>query len=90
VVVPAGYRLAVTVGGRDFEFPGEGPWPATYGIEIKGHGMFVHTDPADRPAEVFGGTTTLVSGPDTQSYLLLPRIPPDERSTTTRRGPFPA
>ncbi|MFL6150340.1 MAG: hypothetical protein ACJ72I_23125 [Pseudonocardiaceae bacterium] len=37
--------------------------------------MFVHTDPADRPAEVFGGTTTLVSGPDTQSYLLLPRIP---------------
>ena len=90
VVVPAGYRLAVTVGGRDFEFPGEGPWPATYGIEMKGHGMFVHTDPADRPAEVFGGTTTLVSGPDTQSYLLLPRIPRDERSTTTRRGPFPA
>jgi predicted acyl esterase len=83
VVVPAGYRLAVTVGGRDFEFPGEAPWPATYGIEMKGHGMFVHTDPADRPAEVFGGTTTLVSGPDTQSYLLLPRIPPDERSTTT-------
>jgi uncharacterized protein len=50
----------------------------------------VHTDPADRPAEVFDGTTTLVSGPDTQSYLLLPRIPRDERSTTTRRGPFPA
>jgi hypothetical protein len=25
VVIPAGYRLAVTIGGRDFEFPGDGP-----------------------------------------------------------------
>jgi predicted acyl esterase len=86
VVIPAGYRLAVTIGGRDFEFPGDGPWPTTYGIEMKGHGMFLHTDPADRPAEVFGATTTLVSGPDTQSSLLLPRIPRDKRSKTTRRG----
>ena len=64
VVVPAGYRLALTVQGRDFEFPGEGPWPATYGVEIKGHGMFLHPDPNDRPANVFGGTTTLWSGPE--------------------------
>jgi hypothetical protein len=90
VVVPAGYRLAVTVGGRDFEFVGEGPWPATYGIKMKGHGMFVHTDPADRPAEVFGGTTTLVSGPDTQSYLLLPRIPRRaQHDHPTRTLPWP-
>jgi predicted acyl esterase len=89
VVVPAGYRLAVTVGGRDFEFPGDGPWPATYGIKMKGHGMFVHTDPADRPAEIFGGTTTVVSGPATQSFLLLPRVPRSGDTTTTRRGPFP-
>lgn len=75
VVVPAGYRVALTVQGRDFEFPGDGPWPDTYGIPMRGHGMFVHTDPDDRPADVFGGTTTLVSGPDQQSYLLLPVIP---------------
>ena len=63
VVVPAGYRLALTVQGRDFEFPGDGPWPSVYGVKLRGHGMFVHTDPASRPADVYGGTTTLVSGP---------------------------
>jgi predicted acyl esterase len=89
VVVPAGYRLAVTVQGRDFEFPGDGPWPATYGVQMKGHGMFVHTDPDDRPADVYGGITTLVSAPDRQSYLLLPFIPRTAAtSAAVRRGPF--
>jgi predicted acyl esterase len=90
VVLPAGYRLAVTIQGRDFELPGDGPWPATYGVQMKGHGMFVHDDPDDRPADVYGGTTTLVSGPDQPSYLLLPVIPRTaEISTAPRRGPFP-
>jgi hypothetical protein len=89
VVIPAGYRLAVTVQGRDFEFPGDGPWPATYGVQMKGNGMFVHTDPDDRPADVYGGTTTLVSAPDRQSYLLLPFIPRTAATpTAVRRGPF--
>jgi hypothetical protein len=57
---------------------------------MKGHGMFVHTDPADRHAEVFGGTTTLVSGPDTLSYLLLPRIPRRaQHDHPTRTLPWP-
>jgi hypothetical protein len=90
VVVPAGYRLALTVGGRDFEFPGEGPWPITYGVEMKGHGMFLHGDPDDRPAAVFGGTTTLWSGPRYSSHLLLPVIPPAPgNSLSTRCGPYP-
>jgi predicted acyl esterase len=75
VVVPAGYRLAVTVQGRDFEFAGDGPWPTSYGVEMKGHAIFLHNDPDDRPADVFGGVTTLVSGGDEPSYLLLPVIP---------------
>lgn len=75
VVIPAGYRLAVTIQGRDFEFPGDGPWPSFDGVVMKGNGIFIHTDPADRPADVFGGTTTLASGPDQPSYLLLPFIP---------------
>ena len=33
-------------------------------------------DQADRPPDVFGGTTTLHFGPDRQPYLLLPIIPP--------------
>lgn len=71
VVVPAGHRIAVTLGGRDFELPGEGPWPAVYGVPMKGHGIFLHTDPIDRPEEVFGGTTTIHPG----SYVLLPFVP---------------
>jgi hypothetical protein len=90
VVVPAGYRLALTVGGRDFEFPGEGPWPITYGVEMKGHGMFLHGDPDDRPAAIFGGTTTLWSGPQHSSHLLLPVIPPAPGNfPSIRRGPYP-
>jgi predicted acyl esterase len=84
VVVPVGYRLALTVQGRDFEFPGDGPWPSIYGVPMKGHGIFVHVDPHDRPADIFGGTTTLVSGPDQESYLLLPFIP---RTADGARGP---
>jgi predicted acyl esterase len=75
VIIPAGYRLGVTLQGRDFEFPGDGPWPTAFGVTMRGNGIFVHTDPADRPADVFGGRTTLVSSPDQPSYLLLPVIP---------------
>ena len=90
VIMPAGYRLALTIQGRDFEFPGAGPWPAVYGVEMKGHGMFLHTDPRDRPADTYAGTTTLVSGPAQQPYLLLPFIPRPPEPITTRRGPYPA
>ena len=55
VVVPAGYRLAVTVQGQDFELPGEGPWPRSFGVEMKGHAVFLHDDPDDRPTDLFGG-----------------------------------
>ncbi len=75
VVIPAGYRLGVSVQGRDFEFPGEGPWPSAYGVSMRGNGIFVHTDPHDRGSEVYAGTTTLHSGGDHPSYLLLPVIP---------------
>jgi predicted acyl esterase len=89
VVIPVGYRLALTVQGRDFEFPGDGPWPSIYGVPMKGHGMFVHVDSHDRPADIFGGTTTLISGPDHPSYLLLPFIPRTaESARAPRRGPF--
>lgn len=79
VVVPAGYRFALTVTGRDFELPGDGPWPSTYGVPMKGHGIFLHNDPDDRPDEVFTGTTTLVSGPAHPSCLLLPFVPRSAR-----------
>src|SRR5580704_15950644 len=75
VIIPAGYRLGVAVQGRDFELPGEGPWPSAFGVTMRGNGIFVHTEPKDRPADIFGGETTLISGGARPSYLLLPVIP---------------
>lgn len=75
VLIPAGYRLAVTIQGHDFELPGDGPWPTLYGVQMRGNGIFVHTEAKDRPEEVFGGTTALFSGGNQASYLLLPVIP---------------
>jgi predicted acyl esterase len=77
IVVPAGHRIALTVRGRDYE------WQKTTGAklsnfrnELLGCGPFLHNDPRDRPAAVFGGKVTLHMGPQQQSYILLPVIPP--------------
>ena len=45
-------------------------------VDSRGCGPFLHDDPRDRPAAVFGGKTTLHLGPQHESYLLLPLIPP--------------
>lgn len=90
VIIPAGYRLAVTIQGRDFEFPGDGPWPTVYGVPMKGNGIFLHNDPIDRPADVYGGTTTLIAGPDQAPYVLLPFVPRVPESAVIHRGPYPA
>lgn len=74
IVVPTGYRLGITVSGRDYEMPGDGPWPVLYGIENRGNGVFVHDDTDDRPTDVFGGSTTLFTA-DGASSVLLPIIP---------------
>lgn len=74
IVLPAGFQLALTIGGRDFERP-----PAEDSNEVwtsRGSGPWLHTDPDDRPAGVFDGTTTIHTGSRTASYLLLPVVPP--------------
>jgi predicted acyl esterase len=76
IVVPAGHRIALTVRGKDYEFPGG----ASQGLETLGRpwsgvGPFRHDDPHDRPAAVFGGDVTLHVGPDRPAHLLLPVIP---------------
>ena len=70
IVLPADYRLALTIGGKDFARAAAGENPL-----MRGSGLWLHTDPDDRPAAVFGGTTTIHSGPQTTSHLLLPIIP---------------
>ena len=78
MVVPTGYRLALTVRGRDYEWAGDTTGLSIRGFpnEIKGCGAFLHNEPADRPLEIFESTVTLSTGGDRSSWLLLPLIPP--------------
>jgi len=76
IVAPAGYRIGLTVRGRDYEYPGgSSTGLGTLGAVFTGVGPFQHNDPRDRPAEIFGKKVTLHCGPGRQSYLLLPIIP---------------
>lgn len=67
LALPAGYRLSLTLQGKDFERPG-----ATG--EAKGSGFFTHDDPIERPAPRYTGTHTLYTGGARASYLLLPML----------------
>ncbi len=76
IAVPAGYRVGLTVRGKDYEYPGpSGARIASFQNELKGCGPFLHDDPRDRLPEIFGGKTTLHIGPNRAAYLLLPIIP---------------
>ena len=62
IVVSTGYRLVLTLQGRDHEFPGS-------------PGRMLHNHPGDRPAAEFAGVDTILTGGATASYLLMPHIP---------------
>jgi predicted acyl esterase len=77
IVVPAGHRLALSVRGRDYEWQkSTGARLSNFKNELRGCGPFLHDDPRDRPAAVFGGRNTLHAGPGRESYVLVPVIPP--------------
>ena len=76
IVVPPGYRIALTVRGKDYEYDGTDAAVPYAAYPMKGVGPFTHTNPQDRPPEVFGGNNTLHFGVTRAPYLLLPIIPP--------------
>jgi hypothetical protein len=76
VVVPPNYRIALTVRGKDYEYPGgSGGRLPNFKNELKGCGPFLHDDPRNRPAKIFNGKTTLHFDPNRAAYLLIPIIP---------------
>ncbi|AKS36570.1 peptidase S15 [Mycolicibacterium goodii] len=75
IVVPEGYYLKVTIAGHDFDHGLPSPLPALYGIEQRGSSVYLHNDPADRPADVFAGRTTVFTGGEYDSHILLPVVP---------------
>ena len=79
IVVPAGWRVGLSVRGRDYVYPGgSGGKLSNFKNELTGCGPFLHDDPRDRPPAVFGGRTTLHAAPGQAPTLLLPIIPQSE------------
>ena len=77
VVVPAGWRVALTVRGKDYEYEGDvGEFGQTFYYATRGTGGMTHEDPGNRPREVYGGMVALHAGGARESYLLLPIVPP--------------
>lgn len=79
IVVPAGYRIALTVRGKDYEFEGTDAVAELNFFKdskLRGVGIYTHANPIHRPASTYGGTTTLYTGGNYASYVLLPVIPP--------------
>ena len=76
IVVPRGYRIALSVRGKDYVYPGG----ADQGLSnmknaFTGVGPFLHNDPTDRPPKIFGGNVTIHFDKDKQPYVLVPIVP---------------
>jgi uncharacterized protein len=75
IVVPSGYRIALTVRARDYEYDSTDAGLPNAPYPMKGVGPFTHADPDDRPAAIFACRNTLHFGAGKMPYLLLPVIP---------------
>jgi len=80
IVVPAGYRIGLSVRGKDYIWGGykhkaDPVYPLRTPLET-GVSIFQHDDPVDRPIEIFGADVNLHFGNEHKPYLLLPLIPP--------------
>jgi uncharacterized protein len=64
IVFPKGYRLVLTLMGKDFEFPGI-------------PGRILHNHPHDRDRDEFKGTNVIISGGPYDSWLEMPLVPSD-------------
>ena len=62
MVFPKGYRLVLTLMGKDFEFPGI-------------PGRILHNHPHDRDRDEFKGTHVIISGGVHESWLEMPFVP---------------
>jgi uncharacterized protein len=76
IVVPKGWRVALTIKGCDYEYEGElAEFAKKFHYGTRGTGGMTHSDPDSRPASVYGGNVTLHTGGSNGAYLLLPIVP---------------
>ncbi|MEW6444105.1 MAG: CocE/NonD family hydrolase [bacterium] len=85
LVIPAGYRIAFTIRGRDYECGREPagtarrlPYPTT------GCGPCLHVDPGDHRSNPRNTRVTVHTGGENASYLLLPVVPEPRRGLFDR------
>jgi predicted acyl esterase len=75
-VAPAGYRIALSIRGKDYEYPGDlSAMTAAIGQPFTGVGPFRHTCPEDRPSALFDNQVTVHFDPADPPVLLLPIVP---------------
>jgi uncharacterized protein len=73
IVVPAGYRIALSIRGRDYEHDDAPASLSNMKNPMRGCGPFTHDDETDRPPRIFNGKVTLHF--ERQPFVLLPIIP---------------
>jgi hypothetical protein len=73
IVIPAGYKLALNIRGRDYEHDDPAATLSNMKNPMKGCGPFTHDDETDRPPAIFGGKVTVHF--ERQPFVLLPVIP---------------
>lgn len=83
IVVPARYRIGITIRGRDDEYDGVSATLSDIRNVMRGCGPFLHDDPDDRPPAIFGRTYTLHFSAEDPPYVLLPIIPAKEASASS-------
>jgi len=72
------------VRGKDYVYGGgSGGKLSNFKNELTGCGPFLHDDPRDRPASLFGGTNALHAGAGLAPFVLLPVVPPRHVSSSS-------
>jgi predicted acyl esterase len=77
VVVSKGYQLALSIRGKDWQYPPNAEIVSSKDYELPfstNPGLFFAAHPNRDPA-LYGGTNTVATGAGQSSYLLLPLIP---------------
>lgn len=75
IVVPAGYRIGLSIRGKDYVYPGDlSGVPGKIGQPATGVGPFRHTDAVDRPATITTANITLWSEDGGPGFVTIPFV----------------
>lgn len=75
IVVPAGYRIGLSIRGKDYVYPGDlSGVPGKIGQPATGVGPFRHTDAVDRPATITTANITLWCEDSGPGFVTIPFV----------------